>query len=127
MFRTGTDRFEMNRDRLLPAAMHAGGDMAKAYVRPARAPLRMPGRPLWQDMLAWLENARSREQLTPHDVTTAGELAMILTGGDVEAGTPMTAQDLLDLERRAFVKLAHTDETRARIRHMLEHGSPLRN
>ena len=55
------------------------------------------------------------------------QIAMIVTGGDVDAGTEIAEQDLLDLERKAFVTLAQTPETRARISHMLEYGSPLRN
>jgi hypothetical protein len=39
----------------------------------------------------------------------------------------LTENDLLDLERKAFVTLGQTDETRARIEFMLEHGTPLRN
>ena len=52
---------------------------------------------------------------------------MIVTGGDVDAGTPMGEAELCALERKAFVTLAQTAETRARVEHMLEHGSPLRN
>jgi 3-hydroxyacyl-CoA dehydrogenase len=52
---------------------------------------------------------------------------MIVTGGDVDAGTELTENDLFALERKAFVTLGRTDETRERIRFMLEHGTPLRN
>ena len=78
-------------------------------------------------MKAWLANAHAKGKLTPHDVTTGSQIAMIVTGGDVDAGTPMSEQDLFDLERKAFLTLAQTPETRARIEHMLKFGSPLRN
>jgi hypothetical protein len=39
----------------------------------------------------------------------------------------MSEADILSLERKAFITLAQTGETRARISHMLEYGSPLRN
>ena len=39
----------------------------------------------------------------------------------------MTAQELLDLEREAFVSLAGTQKTRDRIAHTLKTGKPLRN
>jgi 3-hydroxyacyl-CoA dehydrogenase len=52
---------------------------------------------------------------------------MIVTGGDVAAGTELSENDLLALERRAFGALAASKETRARIEFMLEHGTPLRN
>ena len=65
--------------------------------------------------------------LMPHDVTTATQIAMIVTGGDVDSGTELSEDDLFALERKAFLTLARTDETRARIEFMLEHGVPLRN
>jgi 3-hydroxyacyl-CoA dehydrogenase len=78
-------------------------------------------------MIEWLETARAKGYLSPHEVTTGTQIAMIVTGGDIDAGTEMTEQDILDLERKAFVTLAQTPETRARIEHMLAFGSPLRN
>ena len=39
----------------------------------------------------------------------------------------VTEQDILDLEREAFLSLLGTAETRARIAYMLENGKPLRN
>ena len=42
-------------------------------------------------------------------------------------GSKVTAQDLLDLEREAFVSLCGEEKTRARIQHTLETGKPLRN
>jgi 3-hydroxyacyl-CoA dehydrogenase len=107
--------------------MTAASDMASGYVSSDRQPLAMPGRDAWQEMVRWLEKAHNKGQLTPHDVTTGSQIAMIVTGGDVDAGTEMTEQDLFDMERKAFITLAQTAETRARIEHMLEFGSPLRN
>jgi len=89
--------------------------------------LQMAGREVWQEMIRWLEETHDKGYLTPHDVTTGTQIAMIVTGGDVDAGTEMNEQELLDLERKAFVALAQTPETRARIEHMLAFGSPLRN
>ena len=127
MFREGIDSFVMNRDRLLATAIETANAMVGGYSPTGRGSLAMPGRDAWQEMIEWLENARVKGHLTPHDVTTGTQVAMIVTGGDVDAGTLMSEQDLFDLERKAFVTLAATAETRARIAHMLEYGSPLRN
>jgi 3-hydroxyacyl-CoA dehydrogenase len=127
MFRRGVDDFVMNRDRLLASAIAAVDDLAPAYSPTMRGELAMPGRDAWQAMQAWLANAHDEGRLTPHDVTTGSQIAMIVTGGDVAAGTIMGEQALFDLERKAFVTLAKTPQTRARIEHMLEYGSPLRN
>jgi 3-hydroxyacyl-CoA dehydrogenase len=127
MFRDGVDSYIMNRDRLLATACREARAMAKSYRVQRRSPIAMPGREVFAEMIAWLENARAKGQLMPHDVTTGTQIAMIVTGGDVAAGTELSENDLLALERRAFRTLAATKETRARIEFMLEHGTPLRN
>jgi 3-hydroxyacyl-CoA dehydrogenase len=62
-----------------------------------------------------------------HDIVIAGKLAYILCGGGHMAGTPITEQDLLDLEREAFLSLCGMEKTHARIQYMLENNKPLRN
>ena len=101
--------------------------MAKSQPVDKRAQLAMPGRDVWQDIIEWLGKAKAKRHLTPHDVTTRSQIAMIVTGGNIDAGTMLSEDDICALERKAFLKLARTNETRARIVHMLEHGSPLRN
>jgi 3-hydroxyacyl-CoA dehydrogenase len=131
MYREGIDDYVMNRDRLLQTAVDATLALSSAYCAsggPTRRPaLRMPGREVWQEMRDWLLKTQRKGYLTPHDVTTGSQIAMIVTGGDVDAGTSMTENEICDLERKAFLTLAKTDETRARIQFMLEYGSPLRN
>ena len=127
MYREGVDDYVMNRDRLLQSAIDAALALCGDY-EPARRPaLKMPGRDAWQEMQDWLVKTQEKGYLTPHDVTTGTQIAMIVTGGDVDAGTAMTENDICALERKAFLTLAKTAETRARIAFMLEHGSPLRN
>jgi 3-hydroxyacyl-CoA dehydrogenase len=62
-----------------------------------------------------------------HDKLVAEKIAHVLSGGDRPAGSLVTAQTLLDLEREAFVSLCGTEKTRARIEHTLKTGKPLRN
>ena len=127
MFRGGIDSYVMNRDRLLDTAIGVVKELADDYAPERRQPLAMPGRDVWQEMIDWLKRAQSKGHLTPHDVTTGSQIAMIVTGGDVDAGTMISEEDICALERKAFLILAKTPETRARIEHMLNHGSPLRN
>ncbi|MDH3265845.1 MAG: acetoacetyl-CoA reductase, partial [Gammaproteobacteria bacterium] len=82
---------------------------------------------VWAEMRDWLRDNLEKGHLTPHDVTTGSQIAMIVTGGDIDEGTELSENDLLALERKAFVTLGQTDQTRDRIQFMLEHGSPLRN
>ncbi|PCJ58725.1 MAG: hypothetical protein COA73_09625 [Candidatus Hydrogenedentota bacterium] len=62
-----------------------------------------------------------------HDALIAEKVAHILTGGDRLAGSKVTEQDILDLEREAFVSLIAMEKTQARIQQMLMTGKPLRN
>ncbi len=127
MYREGVDEYVMNRDRLLKTAIDATLELAYDYSPVRRDALGMPGREVWQEMQTWLARMQDEGRLTPHDVTTGTQVAMIVCGGDVDAGVMMTENEICDLERKAFLTLAKTDETRARIEHMLEYGSPLRN
>ncbi len=127
MFRNDVDSYVMNRDRLLDTAIGVVQEMSGDYSTERRQPLAMPGRDVWSEMIEWLKKAQSKGHLTPHDVTTGSQIAMIVTGGDVGAGVIMTEEEICGLERKAFLTLVKTPETRARVEHMLNHGSSLRN
>jgi 3-hydroxyacyl-CoA dehydrogenase len=66
-------------------------------------------------------------QMSEHDRKVVLELARVMSGGDVAEGTYVSAEYLLDLEREAFLRLLGEPLTRARIRHTLKTGKPLRN
>jgi 3-hydroxyacyl-CoA dehydrogenase len=120
------DRFVINRDRILSEAIKAIDDPAGqvAFVRPALA---MPGRPVFDEMVKWLEKSRDQGLFMPHDVNVGSEMARIVTGGDIDPGTMWNQQDFYDAERRSFLTLIATDATRERINSMLDAGSPVRN
>lgn len=65
--------------------------------------------------------------ISDHDLLIANKLAHVLAGGDVPAGTYVTEQYMLDLEREAFLSLCGEPKTRQRMQHMLSKGKPLRN
>ncbi|NMO97113.1 3-hydroxyacyl-CoA dehydrogenase/enoyl-CoA hydratase family protein [Paenibacillus lemnae] len=65
--------------------------------------------------------------ISDYDYLIASKLAGILTGGDVPAGTVVSEQYLLDLEREAFLSLIGEAKTQQRMQHMLAKGKPLRN
>ena len=65
--------------------------------------------------------------VTEFEEFLGGTIADVITGGDVPAGTPITEEYLLDLEREAFLKLCGQKKTLERIQHMLKKGKPLRN
>ena len=51
----------------------------------------------------------------------------VLCGGDVDPGTVVDEQFLLDLERQAFLTVCRTPKTMERLQAMLTTGKPLRN
>ncbi|GAE32541.1 enoyl-CoA hydratase [Halalkalibacter hemicellulosilyticusJCM 9152] len=65
--------------------------------------------------------------ISEHDHLIASKLAYVLAGGDVRAGTLVSEQYMLDLEREAFLSLCGEPKTQARMEHMLMKGKPLRN
>lgn len=120
------DRISMNRDLLIADAKRHVLDLAADYVAPT--PRRITA--LGKDGLGNLKYAawamREAGQITDFEVRLAGEIAYVLCGGD---GAPrvVSEQDILDLERDAFLRLLGTKETQERIAHMLKTGKPLRN
>ncbi len=120
------DRFVINRDRILTAAIEAI-DSPSEQVAFERTDLALPGQPVFEEMQNWLIEARDKGLFMPHDVNVGTEMARIVTGGDIKPGTIWTEQDFYDAERRSFLQLVDTDATRQRIETMLESGSPVRN
>ncbi len=120
-----SDQWLMNRDRMLSAAME---HVAQATpVHHARPDIAMPGREVYHTMLEWLDQALQKGIILPHDVRVNTGLAQIITGGEIDAGTVWSEQDLYDAERRVFLELAQTEGTQARINSMLDLGQTLRN
>lgn len=62
-----------------------------------------------------------------HDQKIANKLAYILGGGKRAEGQTITEQELLDLEREAFMSLLGEAKTLERIQYMLMNNKPLRN
>lgn len=124
--RPHADRISMNRDTLLADAKARVLDLAPDYVAPPPRRMRALGREGLGNLEYALFSFKEAGQASDHDVRIGREVARVLCGGD---GPPrdVTEQDLLDLERDAFLRLLGTKETQARITHMLETGQPLRN
>jgi 3-hydroxyacyl-CoA dehydrogenase len=62
-----------------------------------------------------------------HDGVVARHLARIVCGGASGATHEVTEEEVLELEREAFVSLCGEPRTQERIQHMLMHNKPLRN
>lgn len=76
---------------------------------------------------AALYNMRHGNYVSDYDVHVSRKVAHILSGGDCAEGTYVTEQEILDLEKEAFMSLCGEQKTQDRIMHMLTTGKPLRN
>ena len=65
--------------------------------------------------------------ISEYDFEIGTRIAEVVTGGDVEPGTEVDEQWILELERRHFLELLKNPKTQARIAHTLTTGKPLRN
>ena len=76
---------------------------------------------------ASLANLQAGYFASEHDVAIATRIADTLCGGNIERGSLVDEEWLLELERKHFVELAKTEKTQARIAHTMTTGKPLRN
>ncbi|HKU66491.1 MAG TPA: enoyl-CoA hydratase/isomerase family protein [Candidatus Baltobacteraceae bacterium] len=73
-----------------------------------------------------VEQAVASGIATAYDAQVARAVARVMTGGPGPA-REVSHEELLDLETAYFETLVFNDQTKARMQHMLEHGTPLRN
>jgi len=121
------DRITMSRDRLLADAKARALDLAKDYRPPERSEISLPGPSAKAALDMAVDALRLSGKATPHDQVVAGRLAVVLSGGATDVTETLGDDDLLKLEREAFMSLVRHPATLARIEHMLETGKPLRN
>lgn len=74
-----------------------------------------------------LNALQQSNKIKEHEYFMGLQLANVLCGGPVEEHTLVDEQWILDLEREAFMILAKTEQTEARIKYRLEKGQFLRN
>ncbi len=74
-----------------------------------------------------LYSMQEGHHISEHDRLIGSKLARVLTGGDTNGLRAVSEQEVLDLEREAFLSLCGEEKTKARIEHMLKTGKPLRN
>jgi 3-hydroxyacyl-CoA dehydrogenase len=103
------------------------GIIKAGYTPPKPPTLVATGEPMRATFRAAVYQMTLAGWASEHDALVADQLARVLTGGDRAPGTKMTEQDVLDLEREAWVTLCGTEKTQARMKYMLEFGKPLRN
>jgi len=122
------DGISMNRDRLQEDAKAMALARVPDYVRPQpRTAIRVGGSNLLATLKLGIHLAWRGGRISDHDALIGRKLAWVLAGGDAPHATTVTEQQLLDLEREAFLSLCGERKTQERIAHTLKTGKPLRN
>jgi 3-hydroxyacyl-CoA dehydrogenase len=123
-----TDRIVVNQDHQLYEAKQAVIDMAdRGYKPPVKAAIPVAGPEGRAVLELGLYNMRLSGYASEHDCLVGRKLAYVLTGGKVPAGTYVTEQYVLDLEREAFLSLLGEKKSQERMAYVLKTGKPLRN
>ena len=124
-----SDRIVLNRFELLHIAKEEAKALNATAYRPPLHQRQIPvaGSTSIATFKASMINMLEGGFISEHDYNIGCRVAETLCGGDVEAGSLVDEDWLLDLERRNFMEMLATDKTQARIEHMLKNGKPLRN
>lgn len=121
------DGITMNRDRLLADAKARALAMVDGYQPPKPPEFRLPG-PSGRVALGMAaEGFHKRGMATDYDMVVSDALATVLTGGEADLVDVVTEEQMLALEKDAFMKRVRDPRTMARVESMLETGKPLRN
>jgi 3-hydroxyacyl-CoA dehydrogenase len=124
-----SDRITFHRTRVVADAKRRAVALAEAgWMPPDRdEPIRVVGAPGGATFMLGAKLFEWGGYASEHDRLIGEKIAHVLSGGMAPSPTTLTAAQLLDLEREAFVNLCGEEKTRARMEHMLKTGKPLRN
>jgi 3-hydroxyacyl-CoA dehydrogenase len=126
------DAVTWDRERLLADAKTDALSLADAndkgtWRKPEPPTFRLPG-PGGRLVLEQVaEGLKLQGKASEHDVVVSSHLAYVLTGGNCSPLDVLSEQDILDLEREAFVELCKFEKTQERMAALLTTGKPLRN
>jgi 3-hydroxyacyl-CoA dehydrogenase len=122
------DGVTMNRDRLLADAKRKALSLVDGYVAPEPPQLALSGPSGTSAMSNIIEGETLAGRATAHDKVVGEALINVLSGGPkADPLKPTTEDEVLALERQAFITLFETPATVDRVKHMLATGKPLRN
>ena len=123
-----TDTIVAHKDELLHVASAEVKAMAASGWRPPmKALFPVAGRNAIATIKAQLVNMRDGKFISEHDYFIATLIADAVCGGDVDAGSLVTEEYLMAIERKHFCGLLDHPKTQERILGMLQTGKPVRN
>jgi 3-hydroxyacyl-CoA dehydrogenase len=123
------DTVTMNRERLLAdGKARALQRLREGYQPPSpRMAIPVGGDAVLAPLKLGIHLAWRAGRISEHDVLIGRKLATVMAGGALPHPATVTEQELLDLEREAFLSLVAERKTLERIQHTLKTGKPLRN
>ncbi len=123
-----SDLVVAHKDELLFTAIGEVRAMAAANWRaPARRLFPVAGRSGIATIKAQLVGMRDGGFISAHDFHIAGLIADVVSGGDVDAGTLVSEEYLMAMERRHFCSLLENPKSQERMMGLLQTGKPVRN
>ena len=124
-----TDTFSMNPERLLADAKARALQRVKEgyHPPPPRTSIPVGGDAVLAPLKLGIHLAWRAGRISDHDALIGRKLATIMAGGTLPHPSTVTEQQLLDLEREAFLSLVGQRKTQERMQHMLKTGKALRN
>ena len=123
-----SDVIVAHKDELLFVAINEAKAMFKSgYRAPHKRMFPVAGRSGVATIKGSLVNMRDGGFVSAHDFRIAGLIAEVVCGGDVDAGSLVTEEYLMALERKAFCSLLTHPKTQERIMGMMSTGKPVRN
>ena len=129
LFRRGQDHVSINGDRRIADAKRAVIEMSdNGYSRPApRKDVTVLGQKAQGIFVAGARSMMDAKYISDHDRKISEEFGNVLAGGDLSQATQVSEQYLLDLERKAFLKLCMEKKSLERMQSLITKGKPLRN
>ncbi len=117
-----------HKDELLFVALTQARAMADSgYRPPPKALFAVAGRSAIATIKGQLANMRDGGFISAHDFHISTLIAEVVCGGDVDAGSLVTEDYLMAMERERFCALLEHPKSQERIMGMLQTGKPVRN
>ena len=123
------DTWTMNRDRLVFDAKQIALARVREGYRPPARPTEIPvgGDPVRATLDLGVHLAWRAGRISDHDAVIGRKLSWILAGGSLPHAGKVSEDQILDLEREAFLSLCGEPKTLERIQYTLKTGKTLRN
>lgn len=125
---TRNDSITLSRDALIHDAKADVLEMAKNFEPiPVREDILVPGLGGKMALENAVGNFETQGLISAHDALIAKKLGHVLCAGHLPNQGYVTEQELLDIEREAFLSLCGEEKSQARMQSLLMTGKPLRN